>query len=108
MKISKSMRFLGITGATIISVAIQYDVRASCHDSSLARSYPIALMEPERVESYLSKGIANFERGRYPTAIGNFYQALKINPKSALAFYYLGAIYTERYQNAISIDNPVC
>jgi tetratricopeptide (TPR) repeat protein len=106
MKISKYVEFLGITGATIISVAIQCDVRACCHDSSsVARSYPIALMEPERAESYLNKGIADFERGRYPTAIGNFYQALKINPKSALAFYYLGAIYTERYQNAISIDN---
>jgi tetratricopeptide (TPR) repeat protein len=101
MKISKYVEFLGITGATIISVAIQCDVRACCHDSSsVARSYPIALMEPERAESYLNKGIADFERGRYPTAIGNFYQALKINPKSALAFYYLGAIYTARYQNA--------
>ena len=107
MTSSKSLGLLGIAGAMIISVAIGRDVRASCKNSgATARSSPIASVEPERAESYLSKGIADFNRGRHPAAIGNFYRALKLDPQSVLAYYYLGAIYTERYQNAISIDNP--
>ncbi|NES67722.1 MAG: serine protease, partial [Okeania sp. SIO2D1] len=60
--------------------------------------------QSQDAESYFNQGFEHYDRGEYEQAIADYNQAIRLNPKFALAYYNRGVAYDllGEYENALA------